>query len=147
MGVIDLDKRVKKLEQADVAGGAELDQLEAAVTAIENDLTVTTTDLSDDAGITSENVTITKVLKQVYGKIVVFFLNAYTGESEGGFVSYKSPANELPSDTGLVLTGEYPLAMEADDGDLYVYAELEANSNVVGTIAWIIDPPAPTPGE
>lgn len=38
MGVIDLDKRVKKLEQ-DETGGAELDQLEAAVTALEENAT------------------------------------------------------------------------------------------------------------
>lgn len=37
MGVIDLDARVKKLEQ-DGTGGAVIDQLEAAVTALEGDV-------------------------------------------------------------------------------------------------------------
>ena len=37
MGVIDLDARVKKLEQ-EGAGGAVIDQLEAAVTALEGDV-------------------------------------------------------------------------------------------------------------
>lgn len=37
MGVIDLDKRVKKLEQEGTGGGV-IDQLEAAVTALESDV-------------------------------------------------------------------------------------------------------------
>ena len=37
MGVIDLDKRVKKLEQEGTGGGV-IDQLEAAVTALEGDV-------------------------------------------------------------------------------------------------------------
>lgn len=47
MGVIDLDARVKKLEQGGGAVGPEIDQLEAAVTSLENTVDGLIEDVSD----------------------------------------------------------------------------------------------------
>lgn len=75
MGVIDLDARVKKLEQ-EGTGGAVIDQLEAAVTAIENELTVTVTDVTDDITtdpeIIFEGVTCELAVLEKYGAVVHF---------------------------------------------------------------------------
>ena len=52
MGVIDLDARVKKLEQG--GGGAEIDQIEADLTALENTVDGLIEDVSDKITLNSE---------------------------------------------------------------------------------------------
>ena len=69
MGVIDLDARVKKLEQGG-AGSAEIDQIEAAVTALEEaSVPVKTTVDSLDAG-TPGDATTGGVYYEVMGNLV-----------------------------------------------------------------------------
>lgn len=145
MGVIDLDKRVKKLEQADNAAGAELDQLEAAVTAIENDLTVTTADITDDLETLPEDVEGTAVL-QTYGKLVM--LTAWAQNAGDNAVSdvkfYEIPESIWPFAPSAVYVSN-PVAHVGEDDAIY-FAKIESAQEVEVNLYWFVAP-EPTPGE
>lgn len=141
MGVIDLDKRVKKLEQADVAGGAELDQLEAAVTAIENDLTVSTTDISDDFENVPEGVTVTALIT-IYGKIAFAVITVETSDTFSDAYATLDPAI-LPASDYSYIGRSSTVNAYFEEG----YLVIGATDSGTATLLWIIDPPAPTPGE
>lgn len=144
MGVIDLDKRVRKLEQ-EGTGGAVVDQLEAAVTAIENELTVTSTDISGDLETLPEGVTVDFAHLETYGKVCsVTFGFDNSGSAVSGLPVFKIPADKMPytpdSYTSSV-NGAY--VFEGEDG-YYVGCDLE--SGLIACVQWIANP-APTPGE
>lgn len=144
MGVIDLDKRVKKLEQ-DGAGGAELDQLEAAVTAIENELTVTVTDISGDLETLPEGVTADFAYFETYGKVcsVTFGLDN-GGSSVSGLQVYKIPADKIPyTPYSYTASVNDAYILEGEDG---YYIACELASGLIASVQWIANP-APTPGE
>ena len=148
MGVIDLDKRVKKLEQ-DGAGGAELDQLEAAVTAIENELTVTVTDITDDLETLPEGVTVSVANLQTYGKIRMLTFGALNSGSEViGDVLYVLPSDVCPYDGLSFISSTSDLWMEEDleNGGYNVFFGVGAGNTISGALIWIANP-APTPGE
>lgn len=148
MGVIDLDKRVRKLEQ-DGAGGAVVDQLEAAVTAIENELTVTVTDISGDLETLPEGVTVSIANLQTYGKIrMLTFSAANSGSEVVGDVLYVLPSDICPYDNASFLTSTNDLWMEEDleNGGYDVFFAVGAGNTITGALIWITNP-APTPGE
>lgn len=77
MGVIDLDKRVKKLEQDGASGAADLDQLEASVTALENLNSYSHVSVDDDLpeGITSMTEHYPGCYYEVVGQLVHIAVN------------------------------------------------------------------------
>lgn len=140
MGVIDLNARVAALEQ-NGAGGEELDQLEAAVTAIENGLTVTTTDVTEDCtfGDLSEGY----VVIQTYGKIATAVLFAENSTAASITQSIYSIPDELMFST-YTFIGD-PVAVRVLGSEISL--TVAAGNTVSTMLLWIIDPPAPEPGE
>ena len=149
MGVIDLDKRVKKLEQ-DGAGGAELDQLEAAVTAIENELTVTAADITADLDTLPEGVTVSIVNLQTYGKLrMLTFAATNSGAKVGGCKLYTIPAAIAPYNSLSYITSsidEMWIEQDSEDNSYNIIFMVDANSEIYATLTWIANP-APTAGE
>jgi hypothetical protein len=148
MGVIDLDKRVRKLEQ-DGSGGAVVDQLEAAVTAIENQLTVTSTFITADCETPPEGVSIEYALLDTYGKLCIMtvLLGAGAGSTAAdSFVVYKIPDeirgtfNYMSNSVNCVLDGE-------DSDQVIAVVPPAAGEYVTYSVIWLVGDPAPTPGE
>lgn len=144
MGVIDLDKRVRKLEQ-DGAGGAELDQLEAAVTAIENELTVTVTDISGDLETLPEGMTVDFAYFEKYGKICsVTFSVSNEGPHAEELPLYKIPVDKVPyTQFSYAANADGAFIIEGEDG---YYVAFNVDSALIASVQWIANP-APTPGE
>ena len=147
MGVIDLNARVSALEKNDTSSGAELDQLEAAVTAIENQLTVTVTDISEDLETLSSGLTVTFAYMETYGSLCSVTFGV---ENEGAQAEevplYQIPADKIPytSYSYTANTGSVYLGYSGDD--LYVYFDINADTSMGYSIQWLANP-APTPGE
>lgn len=98
MGVIDLDKRVKKLEQEGTGGGV-IDQLEAAVTALEGDVE----DLQEAADYSETEHVVGKWIDgitPVYEKTIV-----YTVESTAASGKLDIPHGVENMDTVVMLSG------------------------------------------
>lgn len=148
MGVIDLDKRVRKLEQ-DGAGGAVVDQLEAAVTAIENELTVTVTDVTDDI-VNPEGVTCNLATLETYGKIVHFHAEFVAESGNTGIEDtvYTVPETLRPRYNHSVVQvfGDSAATNGYNDGGIYVEYQFTEPGTVYADSYWIANP-APTPGE
>ena len=149
MGVIDLDKRIKKLEQ-EGAGGAVIDQLESAVTAIENELTVTVTDITDDLETLPEGVTVSVASLQTYGKICMLsFAAANSGTKVDGSRMYTIPAELVPYNSLSYITSnldEIWIEQDSETGSYYAMFAVAASGEIYSTLTWIANP-APTPGE
>lgn len=145
MGVIDLDARVKKLEQ-EGTGGAVIDQLESAVTAIENELTVTVTDITEDLETLPEGATVTLACIQTYGSIVLFTLEIDNPGQGSNQEIYKLPANLCPYDPSTAIFYGDTCHLESVDGETYVVGEIPAENVCIYNLMWIANP-APTPGE
>ena len=98
MGVIDLDRRVKKLEQEGTGGGV-IDQLEAAVTALESDVE----DLQEAADYSETEHVVGKWIDgitPVYEKTIV-----YTVESTATSGRLDIPHGVENMDTVVMLSG------------------------------------------
>ena len=98
MGVIDLDRRVKKLEQEGTGGGV-IDQLEAAVTALESDVE----DLQEAADYSETEHVVGKWIDgitPVYEKTIV-----YTVESTATSGKLDIPHGVENMDTVVMLSG------------------------------------------
>lgn len=153
MGVIDLDRRIKKLEQ-DGAGSAELDQLEAAVTAIENELTVTVTDVTDDITtdpeIIMEGVTCDLAVLEKYGAIVHFHAEFTASAGNTGIEGtiYTVPEELLPryNLSAVSVSGDSSATSEYHNGGIYTEYQFRTSGSVYIDTYWIANP-APTPGE
>lgn len=145
MGVIDLDARVKKLEQ-EGTGGAVIDQLESAVTAIENELTVTVTDITDDLETLPEGVTVEFAYLETYGKLCSVTFSADSANPIDDVPLYKIPADKMPYT---------PFSMTNSDGGAFIlegedgyYVACTIGAGLIASVQWIVNPaPAPTPGE
>ena len=147
MGIIDLSARVRALEKNDTSSGAELDQLEAAVTAIENQLTVTVTDISDDLETLPSGMTVTFAYMETYGSLCsVTFGVENEGDANEEVPLYQIPADKLPytSYSYTANTGSVYLGYSGDD--LYVYFDINADTSMGCSVQWLANP-EPTPGE
>lgn len=144
MGVIDLNARVTALEQ-NGAGGEELDQLEAAVTAIENELTVTSADITDDLETLPEDVEASCIL-QTYGKIVLMSIwTQNTGDNAVTNVKfYEIPESIRPLAPNVAYVSN-PIAYVGDDAAIY-FREIESAQEAVVQFFWFVAT-APEPGE
>lgn len=144
MGVIDLNARVTALEQ-NGAGGEELDQLEAAVTAIENDLTVTTTDITADLETLPEDVEASALL-QTYGKIVLLSVRAQNAgaSAASNFKLYEIPESIQPVAPDTVYVSNSVAYVE--EGNAIYITKIEATQEVLVNLYWFVAT-APTPGE
>lgn len=148
MGVIDLNARVAALEK-NGAGGAELDQLEAAVTAIENMLTVTSTDITADCETPPEGVSIEYAILDTYGKLCIFsvLLGAGAGSTaEDPFTIYTLPDELLGTYNYMSNSVNCQLIGEADDQIIEVVPPA-AGEFVTYSVIWLVGDPAPEPGE
>ena len=149
MGVIDLDKRVRKLEQ-EGTGGAVVDQLEAAVTAIENELTVTVTDISGDLETLPEGVTVSLANLQSYGKIrMLTFVATNSGTKVEASVLYTIPAGIMPYNSLSFITSsidEIWIEQDSENDNYHVLFAVDAGGEIYATLTWLANP-APTPGE
>lgn len=155
MGVIDLDARIKKLEQ-EGTGGAVIDQLESAVTAIENELTVTVTDVTDnittDPEIISEGVTCTLAVLEKYGAIVHFHAEF---AADGGNIGIEGVIYTIPEELrarysigAISVSGGASVTCDYEDGEIYAEYSFTGGGFAYADVYWIANPaPAPTPGE
>lgn len=135
MGVIDLYARVKKLEQDTTGSGEVIDQLESAVTVIENELTVTTTEVSDDC--TFGDLSDGAVVIQTYGKIAMLVLSAENSTAAPITQSIYTIPDEIAFST-YPFIGD-PTAVGVVDGAIIL--TVPAGESVTATLFWIIDPP------
>ena len=148
MGVIDLDKRVRNLEQ-DGAGGAVIDQLESAVTAIENELTVTSTDITADCETPPEGVSIEYAVLDTYGKLCIMtvLLRAGAGSTAADiFVVYKIP-DEIRGTFNYMSNSVNCMIMGEDSDQIIEVVPPAAGEFVTYNVIWLVGDPAPTPGE
>lgn len=148
MGVIDLDKRVKKLEQ-DGAGGAVVDQLEAAVTAIENELTVTSRFITEDCETPPEGVTIEFAVLDTYGKLCIMLVTLTAANDSAAtdlFTVYTIPEALHGTFNYMSNSVNCGIAGEGDD-QIVMVAPPAAGENVTYNLIWLVGDPAPTPGE
>ena len=152
MGVIDLSRRVTKLENADIASGSELDQLEAAVTGIENELSVTVADVTDDCTeFQIEGVTLTSATLVTYGKLALFqatFVSDAT--SLAGIIGlYRIPDALQPPGTRICIENDPgQIWLQKTGSHTYVSCSIKgktmADEPAVTryiSVLWIADPP------
>ena len=147
MGIIDLSARVSALEKNDTSSCAELDQLEAAVTAIENQLTVTVTDISEDLETLPSGMTVTFAYMETYGSLCsVTFKVENEGDANEEVPLYQIPADKIPYTPYSFTANTESVYLGYSGDDLYVYFDINTNTSMEYSVQWLANP-APTPGE
>lgn len=149
MGVIDLNARVTELEKY---GGAVFDQLAAEVTGIENDLTPSVVDLTEEfqtatTAIVEEGITVAYAYLITYGKLAIL-KTKYSSEREQTALLHLQeiiPEQYLPGSRDLAISGNLAdIFFEDNAGTVYVAVTKAGTlgpTNSVNWMAWIIDPP------
>lgn len=149
MGVIDLDARVKKLEQ-DGTGGAVIDQLEAAVTALEEAAVPSKTDVTElDHGEIADSTT-GGVYYEVMGNLVHVHVAALSFTANTRTTAFVLPEAIRPVTP--IFNAVYATQIDSNKYPGFVIIGANGNVDVItptgsvfADITYLLTPATPTP--
>ena len=149
MGVIDLNTRVTELEKY---GGTVFDQLAAEVTGIENGLTVTVADVTDDCGeISIEGVTLVSATLVTYGKLALFQAEIESDTTQAAAIIglYQIPDTLQPPGSRICIESDPGTVwLQKTGSHTYVACSIKGKTAADApavtrylSVLWIVDPP------
>lgn len=133
MGVIDLDARVKKLEQGG-AGGAEIDQIEADLTALENTVDGLIEDVSNKITL---NTSLTGTATVKAFRIGPMLLATATAEITAGAAAFGTQYDLFDIDTAIAPEASVSVACLGVDGLQVVQASSGSKKIVTKGGNWV----------